>query len=38
MRKRIYTLILLFSTLTFADRVVIDTTMAASTNSEDREF
>ncbi len=34
MRKQIFTLIALFSTLSFADRIVIDTTMAAAENSE----
>ena len=34
MRKRIFTLILLFSTLTFADRIVIDTSMATSTDND----
>ncbi|SHL27363.1 hypothetical protein SAMN05720470_106147 [Fibrobacter sp. UWOV1] len=38
MRKRIYPLILLFCTLAFADRVVIDTSMAASTSNDNREF
>ena len=38
MRKRILSLILLFSTLTFADRLVIDTTMAASTDSDYKDF
>ena len=38
MRKRFFTLILLFSTLTFADRMVIDTSMAASVDSEVNEF
>ena len=38
MRKRIFTLILLFSTLTFADRIVIDTSMATSTDNDYKEF
>lgn len=38
MRKRIYPLILLFCTLAFANRVVIDTSMAASTSNDNREF
>ncbi|MBR5411918.1 MAG: hypothetical protein IK114_02595 [Fibrobacter sp.] len=38
MRKRIFTLILLFSTLTFADRIVIDTSMATSTENDYKDF
>lgn len=38
MRKRIFTLILLCCSLTFADRIVIDTSMATSTASDYKEF
>ena len=38
MRKRIFTLILLACSLTFADRIVIDTSMATSTASDYKEF
>ena len=38
MRKRFFTLILLFSTLTFADRMVVDTSMAAAVDSDVNEF
>ena len=38
MRKRIFTLILLCCTLTFADRIVIDTSMATSTDNDYKEF
>ena len=38
MRKRLFTLILLFSTLTCADRIVIDTSMATSTDNDYKEF
>ena len=38
MKKRILTLLSLFCTLSFADRIVVDTTMAASDNSEHLEY